>query len=697
MTTIAAANIGTRGTMFIDDDGTYIRFYLSQGDTATFIGSPGKPWSGVVNGVGVGGNFTWPSGGGTRLIAGPWAVGSNQTVSFTVGATGTQGFGNGGTIYGAVNRATVPPPPNWVAGVPNQITATSMRLQFSWAGDGGSPIQRYEYMYSTTPNFSSGNSPVLVGPNNGIFVQGDLQPTTQYWWAVRAVNGVGTGGWSTFISGTTLATTAPGILPTPALNGQSATVTLTPPPTMPSPDSYKLEYRLQGTTNATALVSNGSTVVAPLTPGATYEYRAAAVNGTVTGPYTAWTPLTQPSPNVSPGDFFDGNTPSKPDILYVWSGAANNSTTIAMGHFVTGWTTFNAGNAVSGGTGSVYRVTGGRTGGFAARVDFWSPTNVPGYHAGTSWVDGSGFVVAGGGMYNALIHVRLPFRSQRLAAVIIWVDAANVEVGRAVGTDVLVASSATEWTPLRVSATPPLAAVRGAVRVIDVAGAGWSAWQSGDSMLLDDAITPFADYYFDGNTPDTATTQFVWDGTANASPSRALPSTVPPVNPLLDPDCPPIPAPPRPPVIDDSCVEEDVIEWRRFFQEIPQGYIHSWLDSVPILQIETHTTARLVRVRYYPNPFNRPLSELETDSFCSEQIISFIPSDTIFTLDGTSQRAYAEVNDSSVALAADSLLRGDTTQWPTLGCGIPYFVTVDVPSDTPVNALSLRYSLVHRY
>ena len=278
-----------------------------------------------------------------------------------------------------------------------------------------------------------------------------------------------------------------------------------------------------------------------------------------------------------------------------------------------------------------------------------------------------------------------------------WLDAAGVEVARVVGTPTNVAASNSVWTPLRVAGSPPLTAVGGAIRVIDVVGAGWSLWAAGDSLLIDDAITPFADYYFDGNTPDTVEWDYAWMGLQNASASQRLTSSAPASNPLVDPDCPPVPAPPRPPEIDDSCVEDDTSEWRRFWQEIPAIYVPTWVDTVPILKIETTTAVRLVRVRYYPNPFGRNLNDLEAEGFCAEQIISYIPGETTFTLDGVSQRAFAEITGSSQTLSADSLLRSDSNLWPVLGCGIGYYVTVDVPPDTPTNALELSYSLVQRY
>lgn len=690
-----------------------VRFYLrmSKG-SGSFYGGAGAQaafWNGTTNVAGSYSANPFLPSGSTGWTQGPFDVwvpanaqgywtGTQTVLPIAMGLS----YGNVNTYpTGSITLGrlgTIPPAPSPLPGTPDQITATTMRYMFSSNGDGGSPMVRFEYQYSTSPTFASGNSAILSQGFSGIAPITGLTPLTTYYFRSRAVNGIGNSAWSTITSGTTLAATAPGMLVTPTLDGLSANVALTPPPDMPNPTKYRLERRVQGTTTVTGIdVLSSPVEVTNLVPGTTYEWRAAAVSGSYTGPFTAWTAVQQPNTNTNPGDYFDGSTPSRTDSTFAWNGTANNSTSRAIGKAVTGWGTFASGSSVSGGTGVVYRVTGGRSQQFAARVDFFTPTAVAGFHAGTAFDAGSTFLALQGATYDGLVHVRLPARSQRLAAMLVWVNGAGVEVGRAIGDPVVVAPSSNQWTPLRVAGQPPITATRGAIRVIDVAGTGWSTWKSGDSMLLDDAITPFADYYFDGNTPDTAQYDYQWEGAVNASPSKRLMSTAPAPNPLIDPDCPPVPAPPRPPGIPDSCLEDDITEWRRFWQEIPAIYVPTWVDTVPILKVETSTAVRLVRVRYYPNPFGRPLSSLEPDSFCAEQIISYIPGDAIFTLDGVSQRAFAEMEGSSQTLAADHLLRGDSNLWPVLGCGISYYVAVDVPTDTPTNALTLGYSLVQRY
>ncbi|WP_433586361.1 fibronectin type III domain-containing protein [Microbacterium hydrocarbonoxydans] len=204
MTTIGSQAVGTGGNIIIDDDGYNVRFYLSQSVSATFINSPGKSWSGYINGVNVGGTWTWASGGGTRLIAGPYAVTYTQSISFGIGATGTQGFGGGGTAYATAYRATVPGTPG--TPVASEITPTSMRLSWSIPGNGGSAIDQMLLRRSASADLAGGYTDYPFSGGTTTAVIDNLTPATTYYWRVYAHNGVG----YSAQSGVTPATTASG-------------------------------------------------------------------------------------------------------------------------------------------------------------------------------------------------------------------------------------------------------------------------------------------------------------------------------------------------------------------------------------------------------------------------------------------------------------------------------------------------------
>jgi hypothetical protein len=645
----------------------------------------------IVLGSGVTG---WISQGtGTRVI----------NFSFSHGPAGVFGTAAGSGSFTANALVSLPGAPP--APVFRSATATSLSFTiFQPTSNGGSPVLDYTMAIYLPTSMGGALVESWVGTGSQQTSPETLNPGIAYRVQYRARNAVGLGGWSPLVNMSTLSVVAPTIGVTPAANGGSATVAVTPPETLPEPDAYRIEYRVAGAATATTRdVTTVPTVITGLTPGQTYEWRAAVLSGTYVSPFTAWTPVLQPAPNTNPGDYFDGSTAAKTDTTYAWTGTANNSTSQATSSRPLGWATFAQGAETSGGAGVVMRSTGGRSGGFAARVVFTADTVNAGFHAGLSASAPGVAVTEVGVEHNALIHAQLPARSQRLAAMLLWVNGSGVEVGRTVGPDQVVGASGVTWTPLRVSGTTPAGAVGVAVRVIDVAGSGWSPWTGGDLLLLDDAITPFNESYFDGATVDTAQFEYNWEGVANQSPSYRTTNDIEPVDPLLDPDCPPVPAPPRPPFIDDSCLEEVVTEWRRLYvnlEKVDYWDTPVWAELVPTLSITATQDVRQVRIRYFQNPFGRGLDDLDADEFCAEQIITFIPGGAILTIDGVTRRVRAEVAGSATSLTADKLLAtqaGDVEQWVALSCGMPYFLTVDVPVDLPANAISVGYELTARY
>ena len=100
------------------------------------------------------------------------------------------------------------------------------------------------------------------------------------------------------------------------------------------------------------------------------------------------------------------------------------------------------------------------------------------------------------------------------------------------------------------------------------------------------------------------------------------------------------------------------------------------------IQITTgSSSAHQVRIRYHANPDGLSAGAVPADDWLAEQIISFMPAHTVMTLDGVTQRVWAEINGHD-AVSADHLLYGTNGQpatWPLLSCGIAYLITVDVP------------------
>lgn len=87
-------------------------------------------------------------------------------------------------------------------------------------------------------------------------------------------------------------------------------------------------------------------------------------------------------------------------------------------------------------------------------------------------------------------------------------------------------------------------------------------------------------------------------------PSVNFTDTAPPAPPpsvVVDPDCPPAPAPPRPPIIENSCVVTPGT-WDRYVIPIPGERISRWSAILPRFTIQNTDEIRQLRVRSYQNP-----------------------------------------------------------------------------------------------
>jgi hypothetical protein len=494
--------------------------------------------------------------------------------------------------------------------------------------------------------------------------------------------------------------TAPGLAIVAAASGISAGFTITPPSdTGGLPISgYEIEYEYLSPapipTPALQTIETTATTgtASPLVPGASYRWRARAENAVGFSPYSSWQTVVQPKPSTSPGQYFDGSTAATADVTYSWTGTANNSASIATSPGVLGWeATISTDIAV------LSRATGGRYGSYSARLTFKKDRATDLNRAGQANANPYRTAVTPLEDYSASIMVYLP-RPQRMAAEITWVDSGGVLVTRTAGASILV--PANTWVTLNVQGQAPAGSAYGVIRAMDVIGDGWIGWLSGESFVLDAAMFALGGPYpyFDGSFPDVDQFTYAWEGTANNSHSvRTTVETE--ANPLIDPDCVVVPPAPRPPVVPNTCIDEIGV-WRRYWFRVDSGDVREWFDTIPTVTVKTGASAeRQVRLRYYANPFERELSDLQPDDFCAEQIISYLPADSVLTLDGISESAWASVQGGA-SLDAEHLLYGSDGMpptWPVLECGIGYYITMDVPPENVAGNVSLDFDLVVRY
>lgn len=185
--------------------------------------------------------------------------------------------------------------------------------------------------------------------------------------------------------------------------------------------------------------------------------------------------------------------------------------------------------------------------------------------------------------------------------------------------------------------------------------------------------------FFDGDTLDTPTRDYEWEGTRHASASSSTPivSTVV-VDPLADPSCPPVPTPPRPPVVDESC-GTPVQSWSRFFYAIGSTGIPSALDFIPAFTITADRVLDAARISLLPNPEGLEPDALATDPVAS-WVLSYLPANTPLTIDSLHRQVTASI--AGQELPADHLLTGLAGQpltWPTLSCGQGYVLVIETP------------------
>jgi hypothetical protein len=674
-------------TATVGSFGAQIGSYGSLGNAALDFRSTGR----IVLASGTTGWFTHDANGNLSL-----SIGGNHN---NVGIFGTASLPATWFYTDKLNR-----PPSAPTGASiSEVTPTTMRYQFTAGAANGAAIDSHQIQYATDAAFTAGVVTVSATVNT---VLTGLTPGTLYYVRARSHNSVGWGSYNAALSQSTLPSTPPSIAVAPAASGLTATLTLTAPGGVSGVTSYDIERRVTGTTSpVTSLNATSSPYTATgLIPGTSYEWRARANIGAYVSPWSdPWVVAVQPNPNTSPGQYFDGSTPDSPSLDYSWTAAANNSTSQATGLGVQGWMTFAEGATVSGGTGAVTQAFGSivdpPSGTVSARAVFFTDAAAAGFRLGTDVDALARADIVGSTVYVGSIWAQAN-RVQRLAAALVWINAAGAVLSTsAPGTAVETVSG----VPVRLSvtATAPATAEFAAVIVMDVAGTGWALWHGGDILLADGAMITLATLfpYFDGATADSDLYEYNWLGPVNASPSSRTPLDQAVTDALLDPDCPPIPPAPTPPVIDNDCIEEVGI-WRRYWASIPASEVSMWLAIVPTVIVSTGSdAARQVRIRYYQNPDNVTPDVFDAAVWEAEQIISYMPPQTDLTIDGVSERVWASVQETP-PLAADHLLYGTggtPATWPTLKCGVAYLISFDAPIEADAGNVSVDVGLTRRF
>lgn len=161
--------------------------------------------------------------------------------------------------------------------------------------------------------------------------------------------------------------------------------------------------------------------------------------------------------------------------------------------------------------------------------------------------------------------------------------------------------------------------------------------------------------------------------------------------PMFDPLCPMLVAPPSVPNVTLSCFALPT-QWIRYAIQIPANVVPTWNQLVPKVVLRTGIDgARMVRVRFYSDVLDQfDLGAIDQCSFCGDFLVSYVPPNCTFTIDGSTKSIKAETagvvrNAASVVYGSD----GGPYLWPELTCGYSYIMTVDVPGSVNVPEVDL--------
>lgn len=293
---------GSAGTMIIRDSGGEVSFLLQCSDPATNM--TGKSFSRTVNGSSASATLNWASGGGTRLLAGPYPVSTSQTVSFSISDTGTSGLGGPTSFSQAISRS-LPAAPSGLS--VTRVSDTQHTLNWS---------RNATYTSVVVQRRTNDGSWQQVGaPSGNAFTWTDTTTVTnrKYIYRVAGKTAAGQSTWS----GTATVYTTPAA-PTgvsAARSGSDIVVSVSGLP--PYATSYDVR---DGATVVATSVSVPWTHVAP-NPATAHTYTVRAKNGSLTSGYSSASNTVQllAAPNAPTGLAPNGAVrPDDADVRFSW-------------------------------------------------------------------------------------------------------------------------------------------------------------------------------------------------------------------------------------------------------------------------------------------------------------------------------------------------------------------------------------------
>jgi len=233
--------------------------------------------------------------------------------------------------------------------------------------------------------------------------------------------------------------------------------------------------------------------------------------------------------SISDGTYFDGSTPSTPQMRYAWTGGVNLSGSTATPVTVTNLVPnpgYEVGNSCFGtNNGTLYPVAGDTSQPIAGtRSAMTTRTATSPSNTAMSCFFGppvGKYSVTAGIPVTWAITCKSDTDGMKFNGWLYWYDAGNVNIGRS-STVISPAIAPGVTYRMVVKAVPPASATQcwgamtaGVPGVTD--STGQKCWM--DLQTFENADTDGS--YFDGNTPSTPSMTYNWTGTANASASTA--------------------------------------------------------------------------------------------------------------------------------------------------------------------------------
>lgn len=210
-----------------------------------------------------------------------------------------------------------------------------------------------------------------------------------------------------------------------------------------------------------------------------------------------------------------------------------------------------------------------------------------------------------------------------------------------------------------------------------------SPWQFGAEI---DILSGFL-----GPAPQWGTS--VSGGTITLSPvsqtDMECPTTV--FEPLVDPLCPALIAPPTVPAVDLNCFDPPTSWLRRQFT-IPGSKIPQWLDVVPLVRVAADfADLRNLRIRFYTDNGTHVVSD--NCDMVADMLFSYLPMDYTMVVDAAAKQIYV-IDPDGNQRRADSLVfssDGSPFEWPLFSCDSGLVVAADLPAGqvSPVIDVSL--------